>query len=204
MDGVLDWLASLPPLALYLALAATAALENIFPPLPADTIVAFGSFLAARGDAAPVAAFLATWMGNIGGAMAMYAAGRRLGAEGLRSRFRWLRGEKGEARLRQFYERNGMLGLFVSRFLPGVRALVPPFAGALKIPPLRAAAVMGIASGVWYAAISVFAYRVGNNWEDMQAKLGAFSRTAAIAALAMAILAGMVWLILRRRSSHKQ
>lgn len=204
MDGLLAWFSSLPPLALYLALAVTAALENIFPPLPADTIVAFGSFLAARGDASPVAAFLATWTGNIAGAMGMYAAGRRLGAEGLRSRFRWLRGEKGEARLRQFYERNGMLGLFVSRFLPGVRALVPPFAGALKIPPLRAAAVMGIASGIWYAAISVFAYRVGDNWEDLQARIGAFSRTAAIAAVAVAILAGTVWLIVRRRSSHKQ
>ena len=200
MDGVFAWFTSLPPLALYLALAATAALENIFPPLPADTIVAFGSFLAARGEASPVGAFLATWIGNIVGAMAMYAAGRRLGAEGLRSRFRWLRGEKGAARLRQFYDRNGMLGLFVSRFLPGVRALVPPFAGALRIPPLRAAVVMGLASGIWYAAISVFAYRIGNNWEDLQAKIGAFSRTAAIAASALAILAGVVWLVRSRRS----
>lgn len=203
MDGILAWFTSLPPLALYLALAATAALENIFPPLPADTIVAFGSFLAARGDATPVAAFLATWIGNIAGAMAMYAAGRRLGAEGLRSRFGWLRGEKGDARLRRFYDRNGMLGLFISRFLPGVRALVPPFAGALKIPPLRAAAVMGIASGIWYAAISVFAYRVGSNWEDLQAKVGAFSRTAAIVAVALAVIALAVWLVRSRRSHRK-
>ncbi|MGI9076574.1 MAG: DedA family protein [Gemmatimonadaceae bacterium] len=203
MDGVLAWFTSLPPVALYLALAVTAALENVFPPLPADTIVAFGSFLAAGGHAAPVTAFLATWIGNIAGAMAMYAAGRRFGAEGLRSRFRWLRGERGDARLKQFYDRNGMLGLFVSRFLPGVRALVPPFAGALRIPPLRAAAVMGTASGIWYAAISVFAYRVGSNWEYLQARVGAFSRGAAIAAAAVAILAGAAWLILRRRLPDK-
>lgn len=199
MDDLLAWFTSLPPVALYLALAITAALENIFPPLPADTIVAFGSFLAARGEATPVAAFLATWIGNIGGAMAMYSVGRRYGAEGIRSRFSWFRGEKGQERLNQFYDRNGMLGLFLSRFLPGVRALVPPFAGALGIPPVRAAVVMGMASGIWYAAISMLAYRVGSNWDELQARIGTFSGIAAIVAGLAVIVAAAVWLIVRRR-----
>ena len=49
MSRLLDWLSSLPPTALYLVLAVTAAAENIFPPLPADTVVALGSWLSARG-----------------------------------------------------------------------------------------------------------------------------------------------------------
>ena len=84
MGGLLHqlfgWLTSLPPLALYAALAASAAAENVFPPLPADTIIAFGAFLAAHGEASLAGAFLATWLGNVGGAVLMYYLGRRFGA----------------------------------------------------------------------------------------------------------------------------
>ena len=68
LQDLFAWLTALPPLALYAALAVTAAVENLFPPFPADTIVAFGAFLAARGDASLPGAFLATWLGNVAGA----------------------------------------------------------------------------------------------------------------------------------------
>jgi membrane protein DedA with SNARE-associated domain len=48
VEGVLSWLGGLPPAALYVILALVAATENFVPPIPADVIVAFGSFLAAR------------------------------------------------------------------------------------------------------------------------------------------------------------
>jgi len=200
MDSFLGWLESLPSAALYAALALTAAAENIFPPLPADTVVAFGSFLAARGASTPVGVFLATWTGNIAGAMIMYAVGRRYGAERLQRRFKWFGGDKGQARLRSLYESRGLLALFISRFLPGLRALVPPFAGALRIPPLRAALVMGVASGIWYGAITWLAYRVGSDWDTLQARLSAFSRVAAIGAIVLAVLLVAAWMVLRRRS----
>ena len=80
MDGLFDWLMSLPPAALYAVLALAAALENVFPPLPADSVVAFGSFYAARTHGSALISFLATWSGNIVGAMFMYAVGWRYGA----------------------------------------------------------------------------------------------------------------------------
>ena len=39
VEQSLNWLTGLPPLALYFALAVFAAVENIFPPIPADTVV---------------------------------------------------------------------------------------------------------------------------------------------------------------------
>ena len=38
MQPILDWLTSLPPATLYLVLGLAAAVENIFPPFPADTV----------------------------------------------------------------------------------------------------------------------------------------------------------------------
>src|SRR4051812_39978370 len=144
MDRILDWLAALPPVALYLTMALAAAIENVFPPLPSDTVVAFGSFLAARGSGTIVGAFLATWVGNLAGAMLMYGAGRKYGAE--RIERRWFRdkadGTAAESKIQRMYNRYGMSALFLSRFIPGVRALVPPFAGALRLPAVRSMIVM--------------------------------------------------------------
>jgi membrane protein DedA with SNARE-associated domain len=53
VESIIDWLSALPIGTLYIAIGAISAIENIFPPFPADVVVAFGSFLAAGGKAAP-------------------------------------------------------------------------------------------------------------------------------------------------------
>ena len=196
MQPILDWLTGLPPLALYAALAATAAIENFFPPFPADTVVAFGSFLAARGQASLVGSLVATWFGNVAGAMAVYALGRRYGAAWLSGRFG---GAAAEARVRALYGRYGVWALALSRFVPGVRAIVAPLAGALRVPPARAALAIGAASAVWYGGITYLAYRVGADWDALRRSMASAGRGVAIAAAALAVLGAAVWLVRRRR-----
>ncbi|MDQ3696636.1 MAG: DedA family protein [Gemmatimonadota bacterium] len=198
MQEIYDWLTSLPPLALYVALALTAAVENIFPPLPADSVVAFGSFLAARGNATLFGAFLATWIGNVAGAMLVYAVARHFGSDWLHARLERFGGARREHRLEALYRRYGLLALFLSRFLPGVRAIVPPFAGALRIPAPRAFLAISVASALWYGTVSVVAYRVGANWETLQERLGSLTRGAGLAAAAILAIVITVWLLWRR------
>ena len=200
MQDVLDWLSGLHPTALYAALALVAAAENVFPPLPADTVVAFGAFLAARGQATLLGAFFATWLGNVSGALLVYVLGRRYGA---RYAHQWMArfgGPKSESRLQAMYARRGILALFLSRFIPGLRALVPPFAGALHIPALRATLAIAIASGIWYGIVTWIAYRVGSDWETLQERLRGAGMTAALIAGAMALVAIAWYLIGRRRA----
>lgn len=198
MEGVQDWLTALPPAVLYLVLAVVAAVENVFPPVPADTVVAFGAFLAARGHATLAGALAATLGGNVAGAMGMYAAGRRFGAARLERR---LGGGRGGHRLQELYGRYGVLALFVSRFLPGVRALVPPFAGALRLPAWRVLAILGSASAIWYGAITVIAYRVGADWPTLQARMRGWQHGIGIGAAVAAVVVLGAWLLFRRRSA---
>jgi membrane protein DedA with SNARE-associated domain len=199
---MLDWLAALPPVALYLTMFVFAAIENVFPPLPADTVVAFGSFLAARGQGTIAGAFLATWAGNLSGAALMYGAGRKYGSERIQRRL--LKDESASAgsRLHALHSQYGMLALFVSRFIPGVRALVPPFAGALHLPFIPSLIVMGVASGIWYGLISYLAFRVGANWNMLQRTIVEYGRVATIIALAIVIAGVVVWVVRRRRTRH--
>jgi membrane protein DedA with SNARE-associated domain len=198
VQSLLDWLTSLPLGALYLALAAVAATENIFPPVPADTVVALGSFLAARGQGSVWTAFLATWIGNVGGAMVMYAVGRRYGAQRLDRRLLGDKGPGAERRLHRLYGKYGVAALFASRFIPGVRAIVPPFAGALRVPPLHAALAIAGASAIWYGTVSYLGFTLGGNWQRVQRLIMDYGRALAIAA-AIAVLLGLVLWRSRRR-----
>lgn len=200
MEDVLAWLSGLPPAALYASLAVVSAAENVFPPLPADTVVAFGAFLAARGQATLTGAFLATWFGNVAGALLVYALGRRYGTQYAHQWMLRFGGGAYESRLEAMYARRGILALFLSRFIPGLRALVPPFAGALRVPPLRATLAIAGASALWYGVVTVIAYRVGSDWETLQARLRGAGATAALIAGAIAIVA-IGWLLIRRRRS---
>src|SRR5918999_3980986 len=190
----------MPVPALYAALGIVAALENVFPPVPADTVVAFGSFLAARGQGTALGVFLTTWAGNIAGAMLIYAVGRRYGAERLERRLLGDRAADAEFRLRALYGRYGLAALFVSRFLPGVRAIVPPLAGALRIPAGRAALAMGAASAVWYGAISYLAFRIGADWDRLSGTVARYGRAAGIVGILLALLVIGAWLARRKRA----
>jgi hypothetical protein len=44
VQSILGWFAGLPVAVLYPALTILAALENVFPPLPTDTVVALGTW----------------------------------------------------------------------------------------------------------------------------------------------------------------
>ena len=197
--GLLDWLTHVPLAALYLLMALFAAVENVFPPVPADTVVALGSWLAARGQGSAFWAFFATWVGNVAGAGAMYFVGRRHGTAWMHRRFPALSDEKNERRLRELHGKYGALSLVLSRFIPGVRAVVPPFAGALRISPVTTMLALALASAVWYGLVSYIAFRAGADWASVMERISRFGRYAAVAAAVLVALAGMAWWLRRRR-----
>jgi membrane protein DedA with SNARE-associated domain len=189
---MLLWLGDLPIATLYVAMGVISAIENIFPPFPADIVVAFGSFLAARGKASPYSTFLVAWSGNIAGASFMYYVGRRYGSGAFMSRLERWGGKNAEERLRTLYARYGMPALFISRFLPGVRALVPPFAGAMKLPPLAVGAAIALASGVWFAFITWIAYQAGEDWDVLYARILHSSKIAGLAGFSLIAIVALI------------
>lgn len=199
IDSILAWLGELPLGTLYVTMGVVSAIENVFPPFPADAVVAFGSFLAARGKASPYTTFTVVWVGNVVGAAFMYFVGRRYGSDAFTARLEKWGGKNAELRLRSLYDRYGIPALFVSRFLPGVRALVPPFAGALRLPPLAVAAAIAMASGVWFAFITFIAYQAGEDWDVLYATIVHSSKIAAATGFGVVLIAAALIYTRRRR-----
>jgi membrane protein DedA with SNARE-associated domain len=199
LEGLLDALASLPLVPTYLVLMALSALENVFPPVPADTAVALGAFLARRGEISVVPLATLCWLSNVASAAGTYVFARRHGRGFFRDGWgRKLMPPEVLAALEEAYARWGTAGIFVSRFLPGVRAAVTPFAGVAGLPPARALVPAALASAIWYAFLAAAGYELAHNWEAVKALVADTNRVLAVAALGLG-LAAAVWLVRRSR-----
>ncbi len=203
VDSILNWLVTLPAAALYSVLGIVAALENFVPPLPADVTIAFGSFLVAQGNQGSLKMVaLVTWIGNVAGALAVYGLARRFGAERFEQRLAGKHAQSWDARLHRMFDQYGVLAVLVGRFVPGVRALVPVVAGAVRAPLGRTMLLIGIAAAIWYGAITYIAYRVGSNWEAVRGTIAKYSTLAGIVAAAVLVAGVGLWWLRRRRTQN--
>lgn len=171
-----------------------AAIENFFPPVPADTAVALGAFLAARG--APVSAlgvYLVTLAANLVTATIVFYLAGHYGKRFFKSRLgHRLLSPESQARVQRAYEQHHWWGLFVSRFLPGYRAVVPPVAAAMGIPARKALPSVALATAVWYGLVVFISYQVGDNWDEVKALVGRLGTIFGLVALAATVT--LIWL----------
>ena len=171
----------------------------MIPPVPSDAAVALGAFLSSRGLTTPLGVFAVTWLSNLAGAAAVYFMARRYGRRLFATRVgRRLLAPRSLAIIEREYLRFGVAGIFISRFLPGIRAVVPPFAGLVGLSAVRTLVPMGIASAIWYGGITILGSVIGTEWERISRIITGVNRTLGIIA-AIAIAAGVVWYLRRRR-----
>ena len=193
MEAFLEWMTAIPAPLLYLALGAGAAVENVVPAVPADTFVALGGLLSAVGDVSAQGIFLATWLCNVISALVVYRLAYRHGrgffADGFGRHV--LRPHQME-RMQGFYARWGTLAIFLTRFLPGLRSVVPVFAGVTLQGWLPVAAPIAVASAIWYGALVWLGAWAGRRLGLLDDLLGRLNSTLGIAALVLTV-AVLVW-----------
>lgn len=201
MQEILSFLGGLAPSLVYAVLGAGAALENIIPPIPADTFVFLGGFLAGTGEADVWTVYGVIWVSNVGSALAVYAAGRRYGRsffeEGLGS---YLLDEEHLSRIRSFYSRWGFPAIFLTRFLPGLRAVVPAFAGVSQHPFLPVAVPLAVASAIWYGVLVWLGATAGRNVDVLWEWIQSTNRVLLGIAVVLSVAVGVWWYRTRRQA----
>lgn len=203
LDRLVDALASLPLVPTYAVLMVLSALENVFPPVPADTAVALGAFLARRGEVSVVPLALLCWLANVSSAAGTYLLARRHGRGFFAAGWgRKIMPPRALAALEDAYARWGIAVIFASRFLPGLRAAVTPFAGVAGVTPARALVPAAVASLLWYAFLALAGYALAENWESAKRIVADANRDLALVAIAATVvLAVWLWRRSRRRAA---
>lgn len=162
-EALLSLVSLIPTWGLYVLIGAGAALENVFPPVPSDVMVILGGVLADRGVVKIVPVLLVAWASNVTLAIIVYVMSRRYGREVFSHRWaHWLLRPHQLDQLAVFYTTYGTGAIFLSRFLPVFRVLIPAFAGVSHLGFFRTTIPVALASAIWYGALvlaGVFASR---------------------------------------------
>lgn len=107
------------------------------------------------------------------------------------------------ATIERGYLRFGVAGIFVMRLLPGVRSIVAPFAGLVRLSPARALIPMALASGLWYGALVAAGAYLGSEWSAIERLIGTLNRALGLL-LAALVVAGAAWYLWRRRTRGRR
>ncbi|MGQ0562555.1 MAG: DedA family protein [Gemmatimonadota bacterium] len=184
----------LPPILIYVVIGLGAAIENFVPPIPADTFVLLGAFLAAGGAGNPWVVFLVTWLANIGSAVLVYGLAYKYGKGFFEKPFgRLLLNQHQMNQIGRFYDRWGIPAIFMSRFFPTFRSLVPVFAGVTHVPFLKVFLPVSVASGLWYGFVVYIGTTAGKTWDALMAFFNRFSTILLVIAGALLLAFGVWW-----------
>ena len=182
-----DWL-------IYILLYLSAVIENLMPPFPGDTITVFGAYLSGIGILNPFAVFSWTAAGNLTSNLIIYFLGRSRQSDLIR-KHKWIIDNRMLARAALFYRRWGVGALFVSRFLVGLRSIVPLFAGISRVRLRRFLLPIMISIAVQHVLLVYLGYSIGENWSYIKQFLGRINLGLGVVALAVV---GLLYFWIRR------
>lgn len=185
IDSFLCFLDSLPDALLYLLLGISAFVENVFPPVPGDTITAFGAFLVGTQRLSFEGVYTATLAGSLAGFMFLFWIGRLLGRRFFLERdYRFFRAHD-IRRAEEWFKKYGYVLVLLNRFFPGIRSVISIAGGISRLKGVRVALLALTSAGVWNLIWISVGYSIGNNWETVRDRMTHIMMNYNIAILVM-------------------
>ena len=197
-DKLVQQIGEMEPAGAYAALALSAFLENVVPPVPGDTVVVFSAYLVGRGALSLWPAYGATCFGGFLGFMVMYYLGLRHGRSFFASRGGRFFSPEVLERAEGWLARYGMGLVLVNRFLSGIRSAIALAAGIGGMDWRKVALCSLISMALWNALLFYAGLLVGQNWEEVTQLLQNYNRVMAVAFLV--VFLPLAWRRWRRRT----
>jgi len=199
MDQVQHWLATLPPLLVYLVVAVVIGTESLGIPVPGEIALVSAAVLASTGAVSVGWVAVAASTGAIVGDSIGYAIGRRGGRrvlERLGRRFPRHLGPPQLAHAERIFARWGVWAVFFGRSVALLRILAGPLAGSLKVPYPRFLLANATGGILWASGTAYLIWGLGRAAERW---LSDFSWLALLVAVVLGIA---TTLYLRHRANR--
>ncbi|MFJ4418198.1 DedA family protein [Streptomyces sp. NPDC088925] len=198
---VQEWLETVPPIAVYIVVAAVIGVESLGIPLPGEVVLVSSAVLASQhGHIDPYVLGACAVAGAVVGDSIGYAIGRKGGRPliaKLEQRFpKHFSAQNVEAAESSFH-RWGMWAVFFGRFIALLRIFAGPIAGVLHMPYWKFLIANLLGGIAWAGGTTAVVYTLGKVAEEW---LSRFSWLALLAAL----LVGALSLLLMKRRAAKQ
>ena len=203
LDRFFNLLDTLPNSLLYILLGLSAFVENIFPPIPGDTITAFGAFLVGTHRLDFMGVYLSTTLGSLAGFMSLFWIGNLLGRKFFIDKDYRLFSAQNILQAEHWFRRYGYFLILFNRFFPGVRSIISLAGGISRLGVFRVALLALVSAGAWNLIWIAIGYSLGNNWETVKGKMGHILFQYNFAFLILAALVVLIFLFRMLRKKRK-
>jgi membrane protein DedA with SNARE-associated domain/membrane-associated phospholipid phosphatase len=169
---------------------------------PGETTVIVGGVVAGQGEISLFVLIAITWACAVGGDLASYTAGRRLGRAWLLRHGARLRiTEERLHQVEEFFERRGGVTILIGRFIGFVRALAPFIAGTSRMPLRRFLPYDVLGAGAWAVTFSTLGYVFWHSFDQLTTYV---SRGLLASGTVVALVVAVVLLIRLRRDPARR
>lgn len=188
----------------YLGILVLILVENIFPPIPSEIILALGGFFTVKFSLNYFGVVISATIGSILGAVILYYIGYYINSDRVTGLFRNKNGflDKNMDNIRKaknFYLKYENISVFLCRMLPIIRSLISIPAGMFKMNMIKFIFYTGMGSLIWNGIITYLGVYLGENWKFVKHIVNNYSIFIIIV---LVILIG-VFLLYKRRKNGK-
>ena len=182
----------------YIGITLLIAIENIFPPIPSEVILAFGGFMTTKTSLTILGVVISATIGSTLGAIILYYIGRVLNKDRIENivsgkvgQILRLKAEDIE-KAHKWFNKKGQKTVFICRFIPVVRSLISIPAGMSKMEFHKFILYTVIGSSIWNILLTILGKQLGDSWEKVVYIFSEFSHIVLIA-LILILIAGIIW-----------
>ena len=188
MDVLINFIHSLPDSIIYVTLWLSAFVENLFPPIPGDTIIVLGAFLVGTGRLNFLGVYFSTTFGSLLGFMVLFWVGTYLGRRFFIEKDRSFIKARNIIKAEAWMQKYGYSLIVLNRFLPGIRSVISLVGGITGLNIIKVSIFAFISSAVWNLIWTLLGYALGSNWGIFKANMLAIMFRYNIAILILFVL----------------
>ncbi|APF18176.1 SNARE associated protein [Caldithrix abyssi DSM 13497] len=201
LESLSEFFNQLNPWLAYTLLFVSAFVENVFPPIPGDTVTVIGAYLVSTGKLHFWGVYVSTTLGSVVGFFTMYVIGLRVGTRILESKLlqRFFSVEKSD-KVKAWFAKYGYWVIAANRFLSGTRSVISLFAGFFALRWLPVVLLSLLSAAVWNGLLIYGGYLLGVNWEKIVYLIHQYNKFVLIISVLVIILVILLRVVRRRKN----
>lgn len=176
LETIIDILKEVPWYWVLIAAFVMTWTENIFPPVPGDSVIIFTGAMASFGNVNVYTLVIVASTGSLLGFLTMYYFGYKFENAIIQSnKFKFI-SRKALSRVENWFRRYGYWLIVINRFIAGTRAAIAFFAGMSGLSVKITSLLSLISALVWNVILIYMGYKFGDNWELINHYLGLYGK----------------------------
>lgn len=201
LESIDQLLEQINPVMAYVVLFFSAIIENVFPPIPGDTVTVIGAYLITTGNLGFWGVYISTSTGSLVGFFIMYIIGLKFGRSFVRSKLKAkIFNEEMFNRVEKWFVKYGYWVILANRFLSGTRSVIALFAGFFHLEWYKVILLGLISALVWNGLLIYAGYLLGVNWELITKIISRYNKIVII----LIILAVIAYIFVKRLRKKKE